>query len=204
MASGGSVTHWIGQLKAGDQAAAQKLWEKYFDRLVRFARRRLARLPRRAADDEDVALTAFDSFCRAAEQGQFPKLIERDDLWQILLTLTERKAVDLMRWERRQKRGAGALRGEADLPGPDTSSQPETVIEQVPAPEPTPEQAAQVAEECQRLLDRLGDDRLRAVAVWRMEGYSNEEIAGKLGCVPRTVERKLRAIRTLWTAEVVG
>jgi len=48
MTSTGSVTHWIGRLKAGDPSAAQKLWEAYFQRLVRLARGRLRTAPRRA------------------------------------------------------------------------------------------------------------------------------------------------------------
>jgi DNA-directed RNA polymerase specialized sigma24 family protein len=68
--------------------------------------------------------------------------------------------------------------------------------------EPTPEFAAQVAEECRRLLDLLGDERLQALAVARMEGYSNEELAARLGVAPRTVERKLQKIRELWAQEV--
>src|SRR5262249_37281756 len=63
MASEGSVSHWIGQLKAGDHAAAQELWNNYFHRLVGLARKKLEGAPRRAADEEDVALSAFTSFC---------------------------------------------------------------------------------------------------------------------------------------------
>jgi hypothetical protein len=84
MTSAGSVTHWLQLLKAGDQAAAPPLWEGYFRRLVGLARQRLPGIPRRAADEEDVALSAFDSFCRGAERGQFPRLNDRDDLWQLL------------------------------------------------------------------------------------------------------------------------
>jgi DNA-directed RNA polymerase specialized sigma24 family protein len=68
--------------------------------------------------------------------------------------------------------------------------------------EPTPEFAAQVAEECCRLLEMLGDDQLRALAVARMEGYSTEELATRLGVAPRTVERKLHKIRERWSREV--
>ena len=67
-----SVTQWIDRLKAGDPDAAQELWERYFRRLVGLARKKLRAAPRRAADEEDVALSAFDSFCRGAEQGRFP------------------------------------------------------------------------------------------------------------------------------------
>ena len=63
---------------------------------------------------------------------------------------------------------------------------------------------AELADECQRLLDSLGSAELAQVALWKMEGYANEEIAAKLGCVPRTVERKLRLIRSLWADEVTS
>src|SRR5262249_16748472 len=71
-------------------------------------------------------------------------------------------------------------------------------------PEPTAEFAAQVAEECRRLLDRLGDAELRSVALWKMEGYTVEEIAARLGCVPRTVHRRLRLIQDLWQHEIAS
>jgi DNA-directed RNA polymerase specialized sigma24 family protein len=195
MTSAGSITHWIGQLKAGDPAAAQKLWEGYFQRMVELARQKLQGAPRRAADEEDVALSAFHSFCRGAGGGRFPQLCDRDGLWPLLLAITAHKAIDLLRRERRLKRGG---------PPPEAAAPagPEAELAQVVGREPSPEFALQVAEECRRLLDRLGDEQLRSVALWRMEGYSVEEIAARLGCVPRTVERKLRLIRRLWGEEV--
>jgi DNA-directed RNA polymerase specialized sigma24 family protein len=187
----GSVTRWLSQLRGGDADAAQPLWERYFGQLVALARTRLHDAPRRAADEEDVALSAFDSFCRAAAQGRFPHLDDRDDLWRLLLTITGRKALHLRRDEGRKKRGGGL----------DPRFGAEDDLEQVVGQEPTPEFAAQVAEECRRLLDSLGDPTLRAVALWKMEGYSSEEIAARLDCVPRTVERKLRLIRDTWEGE---
>jgi len=195
MSSAGSVTTWVEQLRAGDRAAAQRLWERYYPRPVGLARKKLRGLPRRAADEEDVALSAFDSFCRGAERGQFPQLGDRDDLWQLLVLLTARKAIRLYHHERRAKRGGGRVQGGSDLEPLDSSG---GGLAEVVSDEPTPEFAAQVAEEYQRLLDRLPDDELRSVALWKMEGYTNEEIAERLGCVIRTVERKLRVIRGVW------
>jgi DNA-directed RNA polymerase specialized sigma24 family protein len=190
MTSTGSVTHWIGRLKAGEAAAAQKLWEGYFKKMVELARRKLLGMPCRAADEEDVALSAFHSFCRNAEAGRFPQLSDRNSLWPLLVSITAHKAVDLVRRERRLKRAGPAAEAGAALR--------EMAVEELIGREPTPEFAAQVAEECQRLLNLLGDDSLRSVALWKMEGHTVEEIAVRLGCVPRTVERKLRAIRALW------
>jgi DNA-directed RNA polymerase specialized sigma24 family protein len=200
MASEGSVTSWLDQLKAGDTAAAQPLWEAYFRRLVALARGKLQGAPRRAADEEDVALSAFDSFCRGAEQGRFPQLGDRQDLWQVLVLLTTRKAYRLAQYERRQKRGGGrAACGDAP-PGEADAEEP--LLAQVIGREPTPEFAVQVAETCQQLLDRLGSAELRAIALWKMEGYTTEEIAAKQDCAPRTIERKLQRIRSLWAKEI--
>src|SRR4051795_12014994 len=117
----GCVTVWLEQLKAGDPAAAKPLWDGYFARLVRLARARLRAAPRRAADEEDVALSAFDSFCRGALEGRFPRLSDRDELWQLLVLLTARKASNLVRQERRQRRGGGRVWNasalDADDPG---------------------------------------------------------------------------------------
>jgi DNA-directed RNA polymerase specialized sigma24 family protein len=199
MASDGSVTHWISLLKAGEHAAAQPLWEAYCRRLAGLARSKLRTAPRRAADEEDVALSAFDSFCRGAEQGRFPLLRDRNDLWHLLVVLTGRKALQLLRHECREKRGGGKVLPEADL---ETADDPgEGALARVLGPEPTPEFAAQVAEELERLLGRLGDPALRSIALWKMEGYTHDEIAAKLGCVARTVERRLRVIRVLWGQE---
>jgi DNA-directed RNA polymerase specialized sigma24 family protein len=190
------VSLWLGRLRAGEQAAAQPLWERYFRRLVALARARLKGGPRRVADEEDVALSAFDSFCRAAERGRFPQLSDRDDLWHLLVVLTARKACDLLRREGRHKRGGGRTPD----PGPARPGEPDP-LGQVLGREPTPEFAAQVAEECQRLLALLGDRELEEVALAKMEGYTTEEIARRQGRTTRTVERKLRLIRDIWQAE---
>jgi DNA-directed RNA polymerase specialized sigma24 family protein len=203
MSATGSVSHWIAQLKAGDRAAAQPLWETYCRQLVDRARRKLAGHPRRAADEEDVALSAFDSFYRGAERGRFPQLNDRHDLWQLLVVLTERKAIDLIHRERRARRGGGRVLDEGALPAAASSAE-EPAFAQLSDREPTPAFTAQVAEECQRLLDCLADPELKAVALWKMEGYTIDEIAAKLGCVARTVDRKLRLIRRTWEKELAS
>ena len=201
MPSGGSVSHWIYLLKGGDAAAAQRLWEAYFPRLVGLARKKLREAPRCPADEEDVALSAFDSFCDGVARERFPQLTDRDDLWHVLVTITARKGLQMVRHEQRQKRGGGDVRGESAFDQGSEDASGASGLEQIIGNEPTPEFAAQVAEEYQGLLARLGDADLRKIAVWKMEGYSNKEIGAKLGCVPRTVERKIGLIRTLWGQE---
>jgi DNA-directed RNA polymerase specialized sigma24 family protein len=188
-----SITRCIDMLKRGDRAAAEALWDSYIHRLVALARARIGGMPRRAADEEDVALSAFDSFCRRAECGQFARLTDRDDLWQILVLITERKAIDLMRHEGRKSRGEGRVVTFSEV----GRHGPGDIVD----PGPTPEFAAQVVDEFRALLRRLGDDSLRSVALAKMEGYTNKEIADRLGCIEQTVERKLRSIRKIWSAE---
>ncbi len=198
MSSMGSVTTWLGQLRAGNRVAAQQLWERYLSRLVRLARSKLQGLRRGAADEEDVALSAFDSFYRAAEQGRFPQLGDRNNLWELLVVITVRKAIDLRQREMRQKRGGGKVVGESVLDGLLGAEQAGAGIEQAVGDEPTPEMAAQVADEMARLLALLPNEDTRSVAQWKLEGYTNAEIAGKLGCAEVTVERRLSLIRSLW------
>ncbi len=191
MTGEGSVSGWIAQLQEGDADAAQRLWERYFPRLVGLARKKLQGSARRAADEEDVALSAFHSFCTSAERGRFPKLGDRDGLWRLLVTITARKAAHLLRDEHRLKRSGKTP------PGGD-----EGELDQIVGREPTPEFAAQVAEEFQRLLDGLDDEELEKVALRKMEGFSIEEIAAQLGYAPRSIKRKLQLIRSLWEKEV--
>jgi DNA-directed RNA polymerase specialized sigma24 family protein len=197
--SGGSVTHWLGPLREGDPDAAQRLWERYFQRLIELARTKLRALPHREAA-EDVALSAFDSFCRGANRGRFLQLADRDSLWRLLVVITARKAAHHRRDAGRRKRGGAAAVVGSGPPEAEMA----TCLEQIVGREPTPEFAAQAAEECRHLLGRLGDPELESVALWKMEGYTVEEIAARLGCVSRTIKRKLRLIRGVWEQELAS
>lgn len=186
----GSVSQWIEQAKDGNEDAIQRLWERYYQQLVHIARKNLLQLPRQIEGPEDIALYAFDSFCRDAQAGRFPQLQARDDLWRLLLAITSHKARDAIRKEMAAKRGGKRC---FELEGEELS--------RILGREPDPGFAAQVAEECERLLNRLPDDYLRSIAIWKMEGWSNAEIARKLGRVERTVERGLQVIRSYWSEE---
>jgi DNA-directed RNA polymerase specialized sigma24 family protein len=189
---GGSVSAWINQLKAGDASAAQKLWGRYFERLVGLARKRLQGTPCRIGDEEDVALSVLASFCDGAARGQFPDLNDRNNLWRLLVVVTARKANRFRRDQQRQKRGGSAMLGQQKA---------ELDLEEIIGREPTPEFAAQVADEYQRLLGSLGSSQLRSIAHWKMEGDTTDQIAAKLHCARSTVERRLRLIRGLWKQE---
>jgi RNA polymerase sigma factor (sigma-70 family) len=195
---GGWVTHWIAALKQGDADAAQRLWGRYFDGLVRLARARLGAAPRAAADEEDVALSAFHSLCAGAADGRFERLDGRDDLWRLLVTITVRKALDQVRRQRTRKRGGGRVLGEADLAGSGPAGEGGG-LDWLAGGDPTPEFTALLDEQYRRLLEGLAEPSLRRIAQLRLEGYTGDEIAEQLGCNRRTVTRKLELIRRMWS-----
>ncbi len=197
----GSVTRMIVGVKAGADEAVEKLWERYSRRIIGLARVRLRGTSRMAANEEDVANSAFGSFCVRAARGEFPRLDKRDDLWRLVARITARKAVHLVEHEHRLKRGSGLVIAHTDLDGSNNGDGSAQLL-QIEGLDPTPEFAATMAEECQRLLDSLGDDTLRQVALWKADGYTDEEIAGHLNCSRRTVARKLDLIREMWEGEL--
>ncbi len=197
---GGSITLWLHQLKEGVPGAVEPIWNAYFAKLVSVARGRLKSFPRAAADEEDVALSAFRTFCERVDAGAFPKLDDRGDLWQVLFVITTRKATGLIRRETADKRGGGHVVQASALGGARDSVV--AGLEQFGGGEPTPAHAAAMIDECRRLLELLGDGALSRLAIWKMEGFTSAEIAVKMGRSIPTVERKLAMIRTRWEREL--
>jgi DNA-directed RNA polymerase specialized sigma24 family protein len=197
MTSGESVTQWIDRLKGGDREVVERLLKRYFEQLVRKTHGWLRHTPHQATDAEDIALNAFDSVCRRAEQGRFPHFFDRNDLWQMLLLIAYRKTCNQIKYEiARQPEGRRVIHASA------RAGDEGALFADMISREPSPEMVAQSAEECRRLLAELGDETLRKVAQWKLEGYTNEEIAPKLGRKLSTVERKLKKIRLRWEKEV--
>lgn len=181
-----TVSVWIEQLRSGDDHSAEHLWQRYFQQLVRLAERRLPLQARRSFDEEDVALSAFHSLCEGVRGGRFPELSHREDLWSLLVVITARKARARLRAESAEKRGGSAAPVEVELSN-------------ILGTEPTPEFAAELVDESERLLALLDDDDLRSIAIRKLEGYQNKEIAEEMGCALRTIERRLALIRQAWS-----
>lgn len=193
--SDGSVTIWIKELRTGNNDVAQKLWERYLDRLINLAADRLRNSPKRKADEEDLVLCAFEEFRTKASRGRYPKLNDREDLWQVLVQVVEMRAIDHFRREvAYQKRVAT----ESDLQSPDASDSVAAPIQRISDREPTPAEAASFADALVMLLARLETDELRCIARMRLAGMSDSEVAQKLQRSLRTVERRLKYIREKW------
>ncbi len=193
----GTVTVWIEQVKGGCEQASRRIWDFFFQRLVALARKNMAGTPRAVADEEDVVLSAFDSVFRRAKNGEFSCLFDRDDLWHILALVTRRKAIDLIKFQKRKKRSPGKTVS-LNSGGPAFADTPNRNLELADS-HPPGDLILQFAEEFEHLLELLKDEPLREIALWKLEGYTNGEIAQRLGCVERTVERKLWLIKMTWT-----
>lgn len=192
------VSLWMQQMSDGSTDAAGRIWAVYFDKLVKYADRKLGSLPRRDADEEDIALSAMHSLHRGVQEGRFPQFSDREDLWKILLTITSRKAKKRIRHLNALKRGGGDVRGESVFLRADEQT---AGINNIAGFELTPEFAELIDSGCEELLDQLDDDGLQRIAILKLQGFTNEEIAEELGCAVRSVERKLNRIRSIWAVE---
>ena len=149
-----------------------------------------------------MALSAFKSLYLGARRGRFPKLSDRESLWSLLVAITAHKSTDLIRHQNRQKRGGEGIQ-KRDVDGPPRDHE-EVQLDKFIRDQPTPEIAAQISEQFDVLMSRLKSARdpdLVKIALAKMQGDSTADIAGQLGCVRRTVERKLLLIRRIWDDE---
>lgn len=191
MSSDGSVSREIELAKEGDEVATQALWERYCVRLIGLARKKLGNSSRRGSDEEDVVQSAFHSFCQRAKAGAFPKLSNRQDLWSLLATIVVRKAINEFNRERRPTHGGGKVAGESLF----EAVAPHEGIAAIVGQEPRPSEVVAFVELLEQFMNRLDDPVLRSIAMHKIEGRSNPEIAEQIGSSLSSVERKMRLIR---------
>ena len=198
MSSRPNVTHWIDLVKEGDSGAANEIWRHYFDRLAGAVRGRLYGQNRAVSDEEDIVLSVFNSFYDAAQDGRFPDLADRDDLWRLLMTMAARKGIDKRRHDQRQRRG-----GDVTVQSLDQQDESGQFAEAI-GTEPSPEMVLMMQEAVERLFSHLGVGQLRDLAGAKLEGYSNAELARKFDCSERTIERRLHLIREKCQQELIA
>lgn len=195
MTNSESVVLWLQELKQGNRNAANALWDRYSRRMNQLAKARLRTAKHGGFDEEDVTLSAFENFCRAIQDGRYSELDGSEGLWHLLATFTLRKANDRLKVEAAEKRG-----GNQETPhdvhtylgGADSR------LDKMPTKELGPESAALMAEECTRLLSLLNDPELESLVMLKLEGYTNDEIAERLGYTRRTIQRMLNLVRDAW------
>ena len=200
MGAQGSVTRLIIDLRSDEPAvrevAARLVWGRYFKELLTLARNHLSARIRCREDEEDILQSMYKSFCIRQRRGDFD-LANRDELWNLLVRITLRKARNTANRHRQGKRDV--RREDAETAVKESrGDQPATILDQIDSDGPTPAEAALLNEALERRFQMLKDPDLRQIALWKLEGYTNPEIAARLDCTVRTVERKLERIRTYW------
>ncbi len=189
----GSVTRCLQEVKRGDSVAQHQLWERYLCRLLGLARHRLRGVNDPLTEADDLASVVFHEFLLGVEKSRFQKIDDRHDLWQVLVMLTNRRAIDRRRLARAHKRSAPLQ--SLELFG---QEQQAATIAAIASRDPTPEEAALLSDEIKHRLASLGDQRLEGIAMAKLQGVTNQQIADQLGCSTRSVERKLAIIRRKW------
>ncbi|MGI9519351.1 MAG: ECF-type sigma factor [Pirellulaceae bacterium] len=187
----GEITRWLDDLQNNDEAA-EALWRHFFPKLVDVAEQRMQHLPSRARDEEDVALSAMQSFFAAAEAGRFD-FKSRDDLWRLLVTITIRKVTKERRRQLARKRGGGVPHI-GNHWGEESIDPMNAIVD----PSQMPEFVEDVHARCNELLDSLPDEKMRITAAMKLEGCSNEEISELLHCKTEDTKSRLRKIRRRW------
>ncbi|QDV06569.1 RNA polymerase sigma factor [Planctomycetes bacterium Poly30] len=187
MKSDETVTQWIQGIKGGDEHAAEMIWQRFFQRVCGLANQRLGSTPRAASDSEDVALSAIHALYRGARDDRFRQLQSREDLWNLLAVITIRKSIDA-------RRRSHAREGVSGSSGSDVDDVADPLSLFGGANTCSLDALCATGHEMVESLE----EKLRPVAMLRLEGYSNQEIASKLGRSLPTIERYLRMIRHQW------
>lgn len=193
MTTEGTDTRCLREIASGNDEALALLWERYFQRVVALARRRLGNLTQRTSDADGVASSALKSFWLGVKEERFAKLDNREDIWQILAIITRRKVSNLRRYEEAAGRDWRKQQS-LEPPSSDSTVAGPTVSD---SREPDPQILAEAEEQCNHLLDQL-PEKEREVALLRMVGFSNEQIASQKDVALSTVERLFRNVRRNW------
>lgn len=181
MAASDSFTDVMARLRAGDQAAARELFHRFVGKLIRLARDQFDPAIRRKVDPEDVVQSIYKSFFLRHGAGQL-EVHNWGNLWSLLTVLTLHKCLDRVDYHRAERRDV--QREAAAQPGAAGSER----WWQTVAREPTPEEAAVLAETVQQLLRDLEADE-RPVLEMSLQGYTTAEISARLELAERSVRR---------------
>ncbi len=182
------ITKWISGARERDEGSEQALWNYYFQQVVRLARTRMFGLQGIVYDEEDAAISALGSLFRGLREERFPRLHDRHNLWRILVVITTRKLRAQWRRETAGRRHQERVELREGKVG----------INEIIDNDPTAEFVAEMMDETESLLEKLGENTLRRIVLMRLDGMTNNEIASRLGRTTRTVERKMERIRRIW------
>jgi RNA polymerase sigma factor (sigma-70 family) len=199
MESQNSLADSLSELLEVAPQTAEEIWREFFPRMIRLAKKRLADLPNRMCDEDDVVQSAMNSFFRGQAAGKFEQLDSKDEMWRLLATITARKTIKHRRMHYSKKRGGGVVRGESIFGTLATDDQSASAgLAGMRDARTTPETTEEILRTCDSLLTMLPDEKYRRTAVLRLEGYSNAEIAAEMNCSVARTKQRLQRIREIW------
>jgi len=174
------------RFRDGDDRAADALFARYFERLTLLAHSRLSPRLARRTDPEDIVMSAYRSFFVGVRAGRF-SLGRGGDLWRLLASITKHKLLRQARHDRAERRSVDTefLLGQVDE---------ERCVD--PNPEPTPEEAAALADELEWVLSQLSVFGRRVLEL-RLQGAQLSEIVEDTRRSERTIRRTLEQIRDI-------
>ena len=174
----GSTVILVDRWRAGDEAAAAELFDRYAARLVALAGRGLTARVAARVGPEDVVQSVYLSFFAGAKDGRFV-LRQSGDLWRLLAAITLNKARRQVVWHSAGKRAVGAETPD----GADALAR-----------EPSPAEAAALTDTVESLV-RATDPAHRKVLELRLQGYGVPEIVAATGRSRASVRRALDRVK---------
>jgi len=177
----------LAAFKGGSESAARELFDKYCERLMKLARRRIGQRMTSRIDPEDVLQSAFRSFFGRVKNDEF-SFHGEDDLFKLLVRITVHKTLRQIAFHRAAKRNP-ELEAVNAVDGDD-------LLALVAAPEPPPEVEIALLDEFENFMGQLPAFE-REVLDLKLRGLSTVEIADQLGSYDRKVRRILERIQVL-------
>lgn len=171
------------RLRAGDEAAAAEVFNRFARRLIGLARSRLDHLVRQKVDPEDILQSVYRSFFSRHAQGHFD-LAGWDNLWDLLTLITIRKCDYRRKYFHAARRDVGR----------EVVPRPAEVPFEAVARDPTPSEAARLAETVEQIMREL-PPREQDMLALTLQGYDSAEVSDRVGRTERTVQRVLKRVR---------
>src|SRR5262245_39837876 len=94
---------FLGRMQSGDSGFEREVMDRYTQRLLELARRKLPERLRRRVDPEDVLQSVYRSFFQRLNDGQFV-FHESLDVWRLLAAMTFRKVCNAVKFHQRERR----------------------------------------------------------------------------------------------------
>ena len=188
----GSLTAIVHRYHAGDVGAETELFDRIYP-LVREVARRTATAQRAAiADGSDFAISAWMSFHNWIRRAELNGDESFAYFWNLLVQMTRCKANEHGRWETAEKRGGGRVISASSF---DSQSDETTWLDTIASEEFSADFLGILYHE---QLESL-EPQLQNIALAKLQGYTNKQVAEMEDISERSVERKLERIRRRWS-----